>query len=126
MRRMARYGAGWIAGGGGPDAFRRGAAAAREAWDDAGRDGAPRLLGLAYFALGADGPDDAREYLGDYYAFAGPYADRVAAGALTSEGAVRERIAQMSEVGCDELILFPCSADPDQVELLADASLKQL
>jgi alkanesulfonate monooxygenase SsuD/methylene tetrahydromethanopterin reductase-like flavin-dependent oxidoreductase (luciferase family) len=124
MRRMARYGAGWIAGGGGPEAFRPGAAAAREAWDEAGRDGAPRLMGLAYFALGADGPDHAREYLGAYYTFAGPYADRVAAGALTSGGAVRERIAEMSEAGCDELILFPCRADPDQVELLADASLK--
>jgi alkanesulfonate monooxygenase SsuD/methylene tetrahydromethanopterin reductase-like flavin-dependent oxidoreductase (luciferase family) len=126
LRRMARYGSGWIFGGGGPDAFREGASAARSAWDEAGRDGAPRLLGLGYFALGADGAERARDYLGHYYAFAGPYAERVAAGALTTPDAVRERIAQMSDAGCDELILFPCSAELDQVELLADVSFKQL
>ena len=126
LRRMARYGSGWISGGGGPDAFREGASAARSAWAQAGRDGAPRLLGLGYFALGADGAARARDYLGHYYAFAGPYAERVAAGALTTPDAVRERIAQMSDAGCDELILFPCSANLDQVELLADVSLKQL
>lgn len=124
MRRMARFGAGWVMGGGGPDAFREGAAAARAAWEKAGRDGAPRLLSLGYFALGPDGATHARDYLGDYYAFAGPYAERVAAAAMTTEEAVRERIEQMSDAGCDELILFPCNADPDQVELLADASLK--
>ena len=26
-----------------------------------------------------------------------------------------------TEAGCDELILLPCSRDPDQVDLLADA-----
>src|SRR3954453_10136962 len=36
--RAARYGSGWIAGGGGPDAFAQGAAAMREAWTTAGRD----------------------------------------------------------------------------------------
>jgi alkanesulfonate monooxygenase SsuD/methylene tetrahydromethanopterin reductase-like flavin-dependent oxidoreductase (luciferase family) len=126
LRRMARYGDGWILGAGGADAFREGASAARQAWDEAGRDGAPRLLALGYFALGDGAADHARDYLGHYYAFAGPYAERVAAGALTTPDAVRERIAQMSDAGCDELILFPCSADSNQVELLADASLKQL
>jgi hypothetical protein len=24
--------------------------------------------------------------------------------------------------GCDELVLFPCSSDPEQVELLAEAA----
>jgi hypothetical protein len=46
--------------------------------------------------------------------------------ARTTPGAVRDLIAEMSEAGCDELILFPCSADLDQVELLADVSLKQV
>lgn len=124
MRRMARFGAGWVMGGGGPEAFRENAAAANAAWEAAGRDGAPRLLALGYFALGPDAARHARDYLGDYYAFAGPYAERVAAAALTTEAAVRERIAEMSAASCDELILFPCDADPDQVELLADVSLK--
>ncbi len=122
--RMARFGIGWIAGGGGPDAFRDGAATARQAWADAGREGSPRLLGLAYFSLGRDAEAHAERYLKHYYAFAGPYADRVAAGALTTPEDVRERIVQMTDAGCDELIIFPCSAGLDQVELLAGASLK--
>jgi alkanesulfonate monooxygenase SsuD/methylene tetrahydromethanopterin reductase-like flavin-dependent oxidoreductase (luciferase family) len=126
LRRMATYGAGWIAGGGGTDAFRDGASAAREAWADAGREGSPRLLSLAYFSLGHDAGAKADRYLKHYYAFAGPYAERVAAGALRTPAAVRERISEMADAGCDELILFPCSSELDQVELLADVSLKAL
>src|ERR671923_45198 len=42
FERAARYGDGWIMGGGDPDRFRQGAAKARAAWQAAGRDGAPR------------------------------------------------------------------------------------
>ena len=42
----------------------------RAAWTAAGREGAPRLVTLGYYALGPDGPNAARRYLGDYYAFA--------------------------------------------------------
>lgn len=126
MRRMARFGDGWIAGGGGPEAFERAAEAARTAWAQAGREGSPRLLALAYFALGPDGGDLAERYLKHYYAFAGPYADQVVASALISPDAVRERIAEMSDAGCDELILIPCGAELDQVKLLADASSNEL
>lgn len=122
FRRMARYGVGWIAGGGFGDVFRAGAEQARQAWTDAGREGSPRLLALAYFALGSDGTEHARSYLEDYYAFTGPFAEQIAAGALTSSEQVTERLAELSEAGCDELIIFPCTAGLDQVDLLADAA----
>ena len=44
-------------------------------------------------------------------------------GALTSDEAVRTAIAEFSEAGCDELILFPCSPDPDQLHRLAAVGL---
>jgi alkanesulfonate monooxygenase SsuD/methylene tetrahydromethanopterin reductase-like flavin-dependent oxidoreductase (luciferase family) len=122
FRRMATYGAGWIAGGGFGDAFRAGAERAREAWTSAGREGSPRLLALSYFALGAGGAEHAKTYLEDYYAFVGPFAQTIAAGALTTPGQVTERLAELSDAGCDELIIFPCVPDPDQVDLLADAA----
>ena len=53
-RRVVEYGAGWISGGGGPDAFAQGAAPIRQAWSDGGRSGAPRLVALGYYALGPD------------------------------------------------------------------------
>jgi alkanesulfonate monooxygenase SsuD/methylene tetrahydromethanopterin reductase-like flavin-dependent oxidoreductase (luciferase family) len=120
IRRTVSVGAGWISGGGGPDMFAGMADKVRRAWTDAGRDGAPRLAALGYYALGPDADALAQGYLRDYYAFLGDYADRIAAGALTTEAAVRDTIAKFADAGCDELILFPSSPDLDQLRRLAD------
>jgi alkanesulfonate monooxygenase SsuD/methylene tetrahydromethanopterin reductase-like flavin-dependent oxidoreductase (luciferase family) len=122
-RRVVEYGAGWISGGGGPDAFAEGAEPIRQAWKDGGRAGTPRLVALAYFALGPAATTLAEGYLSDYYAFAGPYASMVAAGALTSEAKVREQVAAFADAGCDELILFPCGPGVEQLRRLAEVTL---
>lgn len=121
FERAAEYGAGWIAGGGTAEMFAGGAEKARSAWAKAGREGSPRLMALGYFSLGPDARRHADGYLEDYYGFLGPYAKQIAAGALTDEDAVRTTVAQFERAGCDELVLFPCNPDPDQVDLLADA-----
>jgi alkanesulfonate monooxygenase SsuD/methylene tetrahydromethanopterin reductase-like flavin-dependent oxidoreductase (luciferase family) len=121
LARMAKYGEGWIAGGGFGDVFRAGAESARKAWTQAGRTGRPRLVALSYFALGAGAREAADGYLKHYYDFVGPFAEQIAAGAPTTPDAVRERVADFAQAGCDELILMPCVADPAQVDLLADA-----
>jgi alkanesulfonate monooxygenase SsuD/methylene tetrahydromethanopterin reductase-like flavin-dependent oxidoreductase (luciferase family) len=122
FRRMTKHGAGWIAGGGGPEMFAGGAAAARQAWRDAGREGEPRLVSLGYVSLGDDAEGHAQRYIGDYYAFLGDIAQMIAAGALTTPEAVSGAIAAFEEAGCDELILFPCNPDIGQVSLIADAA----
>jgi alkanesulfonate monooxygenase SsuD/methylene tetrahydromethanopterin reductase-like flavin-dependent oxidoreductase (luciferase family) len=122
-RRVVEYGAGWISGGGGPDAFANGAEPIRAAWKDGGRSGAPRLVALGYYALGPDATALAEGYLGDYYAFAGPYTSAVVSGAMTSEAGVREQVAAFADAGCDELILFPCSPDVEQLRRLAEVTL---
>ncbi len=121
MRRTVEYGAGWIAGGGGPDLFAAGAHQAREAWTQGGRAGVPRLAALSYYALGDDGKRAANDYLSDYYAFLGDYAGMIAAGALTDRDAILASIEGFEAAGCDELILFPCSPALEQVELLTNA-----
>ena len=35
---------------------------------------------------------------------------------------MRQYLAAFDEAGCDELIFFPSSSDPAQVDLLADAA----
>ncbi len=120
IRRTVTYGAGWISGGGGAGMFAGMADRVRRAWTDAGRDGAPRLAALGYYALGPDADSLASAYLRDYYAFLGDYADQIAAGALKTETAVRDTIGQFADAGCDELILFPSSPDRDQLRRLAD------
>ncbi|HEV7650839.1 MAG TPA: LLM class flavin-dependent oxidoreductase [Actinophytocola sp.] len=120
LRRMVTHGAGWIAGGGGADMFAGMADRVRRAWTDGGRDGAPRLAALGYYALGPDADSLASGYLRDYYAFVGEFAGQIAAGALTTEAAVRDTISKFADAGCDELILFPTSPDLDQLRRLAD------
>src|SRR3954452_7511840 len=73
FRRAAQFD-GWVMGGGTPDLFRAGAERARAAWREAGKDGEPRTMALAYFALGDRAGDAADSYLLDYYGFLGEYA----------------------------------------------------
>jgi len=123
VRRAVQHGAGWIAGGGGLPVFTQGAEQVRAAWAEAGRQGEPRFASLAYYALGPDATALAEGYLHDYYAFAGPYASNIAAGALTTEAAIKDTIAGFTDAGCHELLLFPCSSDLTQLRLLADLTL---
>jgi alkanesulfonate monooxygenase SsuD/methylene tetrahydromethanopterin reductase-like flavin-dependent oxidoreductase (luciferase family) len=122
FRRMTEFGAGWIMGGGGPEAFATGADQARRAWREAGREGKPRLTAIAYVSLGDDAAGHARRYLGDYYRFIGDFAERIAAGALTTDQEVAATVAAFTDAGCDELILFPCNPDVAQVGLTAAAA----
>jgi alkanesulfonate monooxygenase SsuD/methylene tetrahydromethanopterin reductase-like flavin-dependent oxidoreductase (luciferase family) len=123
FRRAARFGDGWMLGGGTPDQFRDGRARLDEAWEEAGRDGKPRATALAYFALGGAGGDDARRSLGHYYAAMGPEgADAVVGSAAKDADTVQAYIEAFEGAGCDELVLFPSSADPEQVDLLAEAA----
>jgi alkanesulfonate monooxygenase SsuD/methylene tetrahydromethanopterin reductase-like flavin-dependent oxidoreductase (luciferase family) len=123
FKRAARYGVGWILGGGTPDDLAEGKQKVEQAWREAGREGEPHVAALAYFALGDRGEEDARSYLGHYYAALGEEtANAIIASAATDEETVRGYIAAFSEAGCNELILFPCSSDPEQVDLLAAAA----
>jgi hypothetical protein len=117
---MARYSDGYMHGGGPARAFAAAAARARTAWSDLGRPGAPLLWGMGYFALGDGTADPGAAYLRHYYAFTGPFAEKIAAGNLTSPGAVVDFIRGYEDAGCDELMLFPTVARLDQVERLAE------
>jgi alkanesulfonate monooxygenase SsuD/methylene tetrahydromethanopterin reductase-like flavin-dependent oxidoreductase (luciferase family) len=123
IRRAARHGDGWTMGGAPPEAFPEALAKLRQAWEAEGRAGTPRTAALFYYALGDDPEQDARSALGDYYGFLGEYVEQVIAGAAKGEDAVRERIQAFADAGCDEVICFPTSPDPGQVDLLARAVL---
>jgi alkanesulfonate monooxygenase SsuD/methylene tetrahydromethanopterin reductase-like flavin-dependent oxidoreductase (luciferase family) len=119
--RMVRYADGYVHGGGPPRAFARAADKAYAAWSDAGRPGKPQLWAQGYFALGNDAVKDAGyRYLKDYYAFTGPFAERIAAGLLTSPQAVAQFIRGYRDAGCDELVLFPTVPDLAQLDRLAE------
>src|SRR6266566_7225571 len=119
--RMARYADGYVHGGGPPRAFARGADKARAAWRDAGRPGKPQIWAQGYFALGDEATLEAGyHYMRNYYAFTGPFAERIAAGLLTSPQSIAQFMRGYEEAGCDELVLFPAIPDIAQLERLAD------
>lgn len=120
-KRVGRYGDGYIHGGGPPRAFAKEAEKARGAWNEAGRPGDPTLWGHGYFALGDEETiEKGREYLLDYYAFTGPFAERIADGLLTTPQEIVQFIRGYEEENCDELILFPTVADMNQYERLEE------
>jgi alkanesulfonate monooxygenase SsuD/methylene tetrahydromethanopterin reductase-like flavin-dependent oxidoreductase (luciferase family) len=121
--RAASFGDGWIAAGSGPDQAREGIEKAKAAWREAGRDGEPRLMALAYFSLGERAEEDVRENLMDYYAWLGEdIARMIGDSAAKNADTVKQHVATYEEIGCDELVFCPSSADPNQVDLLADAA----
>ena len=121
--RAARFGDGWIAAGSGPDQAREGIERAKAAWSDAGRDGEPHLMALAYFSLGKRAEEDLRENLMHYYAWLGEEIAGMIAGAAAKDAeTVKRYVAAYEEIGCDELVFCPSSSDPEQVDLLADAA----
>lgn len=121
IRRVVKHRAGWMAGGGGVDAFRTVATRVLDAWSAAGHPDRPRLRSLAYYSLGDDARATADAYLQHYYGFLGPVAERIASTALVGVDAVRAAVDAFTAAGCDELVLFPCSPSLDQVDLLAGA-----
>ena len=118
--RMARYTDGYVHGGGPPRAFARAADKAFAAWSDAGRPGRPQLWAQGYFALGDDVAEAGTRYMKNYYAFTGPFAERIAAGLLTTPQAIAQFIRGYEEAGCNELVLFPTVPDLTQLDKLAD------
>jgi alkanesulfonate monooxygenase SsuD/methylene tetrahydromethanopterin reductase-like flavin-dependent oxidoreductase (luciferase family) len=119
MARMARWGEGYI----GPtlpvEAVEQFFDHARTAWRDNGRDGAPRLVGLAYYGL--TDPDGSRDFLQDYYSATPNFVDAVVSGMATTPErvvAIKDRYAAM---GVDEIVFCPTSSDIAEVARLAEA-----
>lgn len=124
FRRIAEHADGWTMGGGTPDQFKEMSEKVKAAWADAGREGDPRLIALCYYGLGEHGKESAKAEIGDYYAWLGEdIAGQIIASAATDEDTIRAYRDAFADAGADELICFPTSTDPAQVDLLADAAL---
>lgn len=119
MDRMARWGEGYIGGSVPVPMAAPAFEAARDAWRRAGRDGAPRLVALAYVALG-DG-DKGKQNVYDYYSpGGGEFAGIVAGAVCDSPAKVRETISSFADIGVNEISFNAGTDDIDEVKRLAD------
>jgi len=119
MDRMARWGEGYIGGSVPAPMAAPAFDAARDAWRRAGRAGAPRLVALAYFALG-DG-DKGRQNVYDYYSVSPQFADIAAGAVCDSPAKVQEAISSFADIGVDEISFNTGTDDVDEIKRLADA-----
>ncbi len=121
VRRVGRWGDGFISGGGGVsprviETYKL----AEEAWKAAGRPGKPRFVAAFYYSLGDDAAERAAGYIRDYYGFLGPTADYIAKSVAASPEAARQTLQSCVEAGVDEVIAWPCIAELDQVDRLEE------
>jgi alkanesulfonate monooxygenase SsuD/methylene tetrahydromethanopterin reductase-like flavin-dependent oxidoreductase (luciferase family) len=124
LRRAARVADGWTQGGSTPDALAESGRKLEELWKEEGREGRPYKMALFYFGLGDRAEEQARAELSDYYAWLGEEtANQIVAATATDPETVKRYLAGFEQAGADEVICFPVSSDPDQVELLAEAAL---
>jgi alkanesulfonate monooxygenase SsuD/methylene tetrahydromethanopterin reductase-like flavin-dependent oxidoreductase (luciferase family) len=118
MDRMARWGEGYIGGSVPAPMAAPAFDAARDAWRRAGREGAPRLVALAYFALGNS--DKGRQNVYDYYSTSGEFAEIAAGAVCGSPARVQEAISSFADIGVDEISFNTGTDDVDEVKRLAD------
>jgi alkanesulfonate monooxygenase SsuD/methylene tetrahydromethanopterin reductase-like flavin-dependent oxidoreductase (luciferase family) len=121
LRRVATVGSGWIAGDATVEDLELFVPRVKQAWADAGREGAPRIVASVMFALGRDAHDAVSRSIGPYYTFAGEdYADYGIAAAYTDPERITAAVNAFEQAGCDELVFTGNDPNPDQVDLLAD------
>ncbi len=124
IRRAARFADGLCGFGFGPDPaeVERAFTIAREAWRAAGRTTEPRLVTSCWFALGPHARAQMDAYVERYLGYLGADAARGMARlcTTTSAGALRDVIARLRDLGADELILVPTTADPDELERVGE------
>ena len=122
FRRAAREGDGFIGASFPAEMVAQSFDAARKAWTEAGRTEPPRLVAIAYFAIGD--VDKGRANIWDYYSFGGDdVANIVAAGLSGGVEAIKQTVKAFEDIGAEELVLGPGVADLDEISRLADAVL---
>ena len=120
-RRIARWGDGFMAPGGGePAALAELWTLILREWEAAGRTGRPRWVGATYYALGPDAGPAAEAYINASYAFDPGLAARRLQTLPKGRDEVLAAIDAQAAMGVDELILRPVSADWSMLDDLAD------
>lgn len=122
MRRMARWGQGYISGSGPAQMVAPSIESARQAWSEAGREGGPRVVAINYVSL--RDPDRGRAAVHHYYRSMGEeMAGAVVSGVNTTADALRSTIAAFDDLGVETLILHPATDDLDEITAVAEIAL---
>jgi len=120
IQRVGHWGNGFIVGGRDPKGTQQFFQLAEVAWKGAGRPGKPRLVGCFYYALGPDAKERAGANLRNYYAMLGPMVETMISNLPMTLDAINVRIQAYEDIGADEVIMWPCTPDLEQLDQLAE------
>ncbi len=115
--RVKTWGTGYIAGTSSPVSVDQRYRLAEKAWKEGSRPGRPRLLASAYYALGPNTAEPARQAIIHYYGEIGPL---VASTLSSTREQVQATIRAFADIGADELLFLPAVSDIDQLARLVD------
>lgn len=118
LRRMVTHGHGYLGGGVKPEFMGYDVMAVRGAWQQAGRDGAPRITAGTWYSSDANA-ERAKQWLDTYLAEGGP-PEFVRAEIATGADGVHRAIETYAEAGAGEIVFFGCVDDIDELHWLAD------
>ena len=122
FERVARWGTGYVGGSVPAPMVAPAFEATRAAWTNAGREGSPYLIAIAYFALGD--AERGRSNVWDYYSIGGDEIARlITDGVSAGPEQVKDTVAAFAGMGADELILNPTVGDTEEITRLADIVL---
>ncbi|MGI0078799.1 MAG: LLM class flavin-dependent oxidoreductase [Nitrososphaerales archaeon] len=120
VSRIGKWGDGYIGSGMDSKTASSTFKIAQDSWAKHNRDGKPKLVCCFYYALG-DSPERGADYLRHYYAFAGQFAENIAKGMLSSGPQMKDVADSFSAIDANEIIMWPCIADINQLNLLAES-----
>jgi alkanesulfonate monooxygenase SsuD/methylene tetrahydromethanopterin reductase-like flavin-dependent oxidoreductase (luciferase family) len=120
MQRVARYADGFISATNDLNMVAQAFRGVEHFWQEAGREGKPRLIAQIDIALETHMPGQGREHALAYYKILpAPYDTYKANTLITSERELQEEIKGLEQVGADEVICFPWSTEIEQVGRVA-------
>ncbi|HLZ55497.1 MAG TPA: LLM class flavin-dependent oxidoreductase [Ktedonosporobacter sp.] len=120
LKRVGHWNQGYIAGAFPPPFVPHFFQLAEKSWLEAGRSGKPRLIACSYYGLGPDATERTISYITHFYSFLGPMAQMMANAVPTTPEAVRTLIDTYKDMNADELILWPCIPELDQLSRLEE------
>jgi alkanesulfonate monooxygenase SsuD/methylene tetrahydromethanopterin reductase-like flavin-dependent oxidoreductase (luciferase family) len=95
---------------------------ADESWEETGRSEPPRRLAGFWYSLAPDGAQRLQRYVYDYIEILGEGLAAAMAKRMdrATPDAVRESLDAMEELGCEEVLLVPATAELAEVEQAAE------
>jgi hypothetical protein len=97
----------------------------KQAWEEAGREGKPRLLCGCYYAVGPEAGDELAAYVNDYYPpFYGPSVEPlIESMRCVTPQAITDTVKRFEDIGCDEFVFQPVTPSIGQLHGLAELVL---